>query len=41
MNSRTSLKYPALLLKADGSVEPLAVKPGPFQPRVVVLARAR
>jgi hypothetical protein len=41
MNSRTSLKYPALLLKADGSVEPLAVKPGPFQPSVVVLARAR
>lgn len=41
MNSRTSLKYPALLLKADGSVEPLAVKPGPFQPSVIVLARAR
>jgi hypothetical protein len=39
MTSRTSHKSPVLLLRADGSVEPLPLRPGPFQPTLVVLAR--
>lgn len=41
MPSRTSPPSPALLLRADGSTEALALALGPFQPRLVVLARER
>ncbi len=39
MTSRTSQTSPAILLRADGSIEPLPLRPGPFQPTLVVLAR--
>lgn len=41
MTSTTFQKYPVLLLRGDGTIEPLKLSPGPFQPRLVVLARER
>ena len=41
MAPRTSRKSPALLVRADGSLEPLHLNPGLFQPTLVVLARER
>lgn len=41
MTSRTSWTYPVLLLRGDGTVEPLEGPHGPFEPTTVVLARER
>jgi len=41
MSSRPSRTSPISLLKGDGALEPLALRPGLFQPGFVVLARER
>lgn len=41
MTSRTSWTYPVLLLRGDGTVEPIEGQAGPFEQTTIVLARER